>query len=143
MLVDECRVPEEDKVPFLCMLALVARADGQISADEKQFIDAILLAWKFESNEIQQVYKILEDGADLVSVAASFKNPKSPYLLLQDLIALAYVDGEYSDRERIGVREISNAFSISEERVCAIESWVAQGVEWRKNGLVLTQPEGA
>jgi uncharacterized tellurite resistance protein B-like protein len=135
-------VPDEDRLPFTKFMAYMARVDGDISLEEKQAIDSLIYAMGLDENGVKEVYEVMENGASVQGLSKEFKSPRSPLLLLQELITIAFIDLSYDDVEKKAIREIASEFGISEERIIALEDWVVDGIEWRKNGLILLKPEG-
>lgn len=142
MDIQEYNVPIEDRSVFAKFMAYIAQVDGEVTLDEKQAIDNLLIVWGLDESAIVQVYDVLENGSSLKDLSSEFKNKKSCYLLLQELVTLAHIDGTYDESEKKAVREIAFHCSISESRLEEIEQWVRDGIAWREQGLTLIIPEG-
>lgn len=140
--LNDFAVPEEDRLTFAKFMAFIAQVDEHVSIEEKHAIDDLFMAWGFDEAQITAVYGIMENGADIDVLAHDFKSPKTPYLLIQELVTLAGIDGHYDDDERKAIRMIASSCGVSEERVESLEQWVNDGLEWRKRGLELVRPEG-
>ena len=134
-------VPKEDALPFVKCMAAVARADGQVVDEERQAIESAMMAWGIEGEDAASVQDVLAEGGDVSVFVQQFTLARTAYLLVQELITLAKIDGEYDDTERSAVREIATACCISDDRVCALEQWVDEGMAWRQRGLQLLEPE--
>lgn len=135
-------IPKEDHLPFAKVMAFIAQIDGEVTIEEKQAIDSVVLAWSLDKPAAEEVYKVLENGASLKSLILEFNNLKSSYLLIQELITLTYIDGSYGVDEQKVIRVISVLCGISETRVNQIEEWVKDGIAWRERGITLITPEG-
>lgn len=140
--LDDFAVPQEDQFPFAKFLAFVAQVDAEVTLEEKHALDDLLMAWGFDEEQVLSVYGILEKGCDIDSLASEFSARKTPYLLIQELVTLAGLDGSYDDSEKNAIRLIADSCGVSRERVAAIEKWVEEGLSWRAKGVELVQPEG-
>lgn len=142
MNITDYAVPVEDRVPFVKFMAYIAQVDSAVTPEEKQVIDNVLMAWNLSEDIVREVYDVLENGADLEALCGQFKNRKSGYLLVQELITLAILDGCYDETERSAVIKIATCLGVSRSRMEELEQWVRDGVEWREKGLALIAPEG-
>ncbi len=135
-------VPEEDRAAFTIIMAYLAQIDGEISLEEKQVMDDMIYAWKLDEKAINEIYEILEKGSSLDLLLGKFKNPKTGYLLIQELITLAHIDGNYGEQEKRTIDKISSELRVSKKRIENLEQWVEDGIAWRNRGIDLIQPEG-
>ncbi len=142
MNIQDYSVPVEDRVPFAKFMAYIAQVDGKVTLDEKQAIDSFIFAWCLDEAAVKKIYHVMEHGATVKDLTSEFKNRKSCYLLIQELITLASFDGNYEKNEQRAIQEIASLCSISKPRVKQIEKWVSDGIAWRKKGVVLITPEG-
>lgn len=140
--LDEFSIPQEDQLPFAKFLAYVAQVDAKVTLEEKHALDDLLMAWGFNEQQVMSVYHVLENGGEIDSFASEFSSRKTPYLLIQELVTLAGLDGNYDERERDAIRLIAKSCGVSRARVGAIELWVEEGLAWRAKGAELVQPEG-
>ena len=134
-------VPQEDMVPFVKCMAAVARADGEVSDEERQAIESAMLAWSIEGEAAEAIQAILSDGGDIGDFVQHFSQPRTAYLLIQELVTLAALDGQYDEVERAAVLGIADKSGVSQGRVVEIEQWVNEGMAWRQRGLQLLDPE--
>lgn len=141
MNIQDFAVPPEDRPTFVKFLAYLARIDGAVTVNEKQAVDSLIFAWNLTEEEIVEIYEVLEHGASIQKLTSDLKSKKSGYLLVQELITLAALDGNYCEDERKAVRDIAARCGVSESRVMALENWVEEGIAWRKKGLTLITPE--
>lgn len=135
-------VPEEDRAAFAKIMAYLAQIDGEVSLEEKQVMDDMIYAWKLDKNSIYEIYEILEKGSSLDLLLGKFKNPKSRYLLIQELITLAHIDGNYNEQEKRTIDKISSKLRVSKKRMGSLEQWVKDGIAWRNRGVELIKSEG-
>ena len=135
-------VPEEDRAAFAKIMAYLAQIDQEVTLEEKQAIDDMIYAWRLDENSIFEIYEILEKGASIESLLGQLKNKKSKYLLIQELITLSNIDGNYGKNEKAAIDKIASELHVSNKRVKELEQWVSDGMKWRKRGIKLIQPEG-
>ncbi len=142
MNIQDFAVPLEDQLQFAKFLAYIIQVDGSVTAEEKQAINSLIFAWQLKDDAVKEINQILENGTSLDILSSPFKNRKTSYLLVQELITLASLDGSYAENEKIAVHAIAARFGVSATRVEEIEGWVKSGIEWREKGLSLVTPEG-
>jgi uncharacterized tellurite resistance protein B-like protein len=134
-------IPVEDRVAFLKIMAFIAAADSEISGEEHDTIMAVIDAWDLSDEEANSVYSVPEAVEDLGPLLRELQNARTPYLLIQELLTLAYLDGHYGAEEREAIRQIAAKLGVSRERVSDLDAWVQDGISWRERGVALTVPE--
>lgn len=138
--IDAYVVPEQDRAPFLKAMAHVAAADSDPTEQRGGILD-VAHRWGLAPDVIDDVERALSGEGSLEDDFGSFSDPRTPYILLQELVTLAYLDGRYLEPEKAAVRGIASRLGVSEQRVEDLEAWAQQGVEWRRRGAELLQPE--
>jgi len=135
-------VPDCDRTVFIKIMAYLAQVDNEVSLEEKQFIDDLIFAWKLDEESIKEIYEILEKGSSIDSLLGEINEKKTGYLLIQELITLAHIDGNYGKEEKTAIIRIAFQLNVSPSRVEKLEQWVLDGLEWRKRGIELIKVEG-
>ena len=100
-----------------------------------------MMAWNQSADEQQEVLAVVDHGCEVQTLAERIRNPRTPYLLVQELVTLAHLDDHYDSAEQAAVLAIASAVWVSSERLIAIEKWVEDGIAWRSRGLELTRAE--
>jgi uncharacterized tellurite resistance protein B-like protein len=72
---------------------------------------------------------------DLADILQPIDNTQSKRILLQELINLAYADGNYSQEERIGIQKAADILGIEPPVLTKIEKWVEKGRAWAQEGV--------
>lgn len=49
------------------------------------------------------------------------------------------VDNDYSESEQKEIMKLAKEFGVESERVHALEKWVQDGIEWKKQGDMLVE----
>ncbi len=126
------RVDEADREPFLKALAHIAVADDSVTIDEKEMVEQYAEAWELGDRARSVVKDILEAGSplDLDHLTSQFSESGTRFLLVQELMRLAYADGTYGDVERRKIAAIAQKVDMSEEQFREVEKWVGRGRAW-------------
>ncbi|WP_146109985.1 TerB family tellurite resistance protein [Salinibacter sp. 10B] len=126
------RVDEADREPFLKALAHIAVADDSVTIDEKEMVEQYAEAWELEDRARSVVKDILEAGSplDLDHLVSEFSESGTRFLLMQELMRLAYADGTYGDVERRQIAAIAQRMDMTEEQFREVEKWVGRGRAW-------------
>jgi len=120
---------QDELISFTQLLVYIAKADGNITNDEEIFLNDFSkqsgLNWK----------NIKERGIE--EILCDFKEFSSRISVIQELVKLSMIDGDYSEPERIGIFTIAKLLLIPEEKVMQIETWVKSGIDWVIEGQQL------
>jgi len=106
----------EDRKTILKLLVALAWADGRVTPEEMEIVDALLDAFEASTEAATEIREWAKTPKTLDDVDVAGLHRSSLILALQHGVLLTYIDGEQSDNERklIGdlVRKIG--FSSSE-----------------------------
>ncbi len=80
---------------------------------------------------------------DLEDILEPLQEEKSKRIILQELINLAYADGEYSPEERAGIQKIAETMGLDPAVSNGIEEWVEKGRAWVQEGTKLMLAQNA
>src|SRR5258708_21711158 len=95
-----------DPIHFLANIALVAHADGKLSASELGQLEAIRTELKFKKNEYTAAIRLVEQGNHKMTPVASFADQ---VLNLEMILRIAYSDDDLDQREAELVEEFCKA----------------------------------
>lgn len=126
------RVDETDRFPFLKALAHIAIADDSVTLDEKEMVEQYVKAWNLGGSARSDVQDILESGSTqtLDALVSEFSETGTRFLLLQELMRLAYADGTYGDVERRRIAAIAEKMNMTKDEFREVENWVERGQAW-------------
>ena len=126
------RVDETDRFPFLKALAHIAAADDSVDLDEKRMVEQYAKAWELGSDATAEVQDLLrtQSSLSLPELVSEFSESGTRFLLVQDLMRLAYADGTYGEAERKEIASIAQRMGMSEEQFREVEKWVGRGQAW-------------
>ena len=117
------------------LLAYLAAIDGDVSFEEVVFIGETSNQLGVDETAAKLLEAVAEKG--LEAVCTCFDRPDVKAIALAHLIGIAFADGTYQDSERDGIRAISQAMGVTEDKVKSLEGWVAQGLQWEAQGRLL------
>lgn len=120
---------KNEAVAFTQLLVFIAKADGKITTEEVDFLNDYSCKAGLDWKDLGE--KPLEE------ILPEFTTFSSKIDVIQELVKLAMIDGNYSEEERAGVKKIALLLSLPETKVIAVEDWVQRGLEWIAEGLAL------
>lgn len=118
-----------EKNALMSLLVSISKADGEVSAEEEQF----LVSYASENGvELDMTCnKSIED------LCSQIQSNQGKVVTVQELIKLAIIDGHYDPAERKGAAFISSQLGLSEDKFISIEEWVIDGQKWVERGYQL------
>lgn len=127
------RVAETDREPFLKALAHIAAVDDSVDLNEKQLLDQYAEAWALGGQSKAEVKEVLENTSSftLNHLVSEFSESGTRFLLIQELMRLAYADGTYGEAERKEIAGIAKRMDMSEDEFREVEKWMGRGQAWR------------
>ncbi|HEU4410382.1 MAG TPA: DUF533 domain-containing protein [Polyangiaceae bacterium] len=81
-------------------LVAIAWADGRVTSDETEVIDALLQAYNASSAEVDLVRDYASEPRGLEDIPLTELDAGDRRVLLQHAVLLTFVDGELHDKER-------------------------------------------
>jgi len=119
----------DERQALMSLLVSIAKADGKLNEMEKEFLKYYAKANSINLNLDEEIS--IDDACKLI------KTQKGKIIALQEIIKIAFADGQYDENEKKGVRIIAQNFGVSESKLQEIEEWVQDGEEWANRGLEL------
>lgn len=93
-------------------LVSVAWADGHVSAEETEVLDALLEAFQALPSEAHELRKFAQTPRSLADVPIGELGFAARRQLLQHAVLLSYVDGKQDDKEKALLDELATALEI-------------------------------
>ncbi|HEX2875804.1 MAG TPA: hypothetical protein VHP33_31350 [Polyangiaceae bacterium] len=93
-------------------LVSVAWADGHVSAEETEVLDALLEAFHAMPSEAYELRKFAQTPRSLADVPINELGFAARRQLLQHAVLLSYVDGKQDDKEKALLEELVKALEI-------------------------------
>lgn len=126
------RVEETDRFPFLKALAHIAAVDDSVDLDEKRMVEQYADAWELGADAKAEVQDLLrtQSSLSLRQLVSEFSESGTRFLLVQELMRLAYADGTYGEAERKEIASIAHRMGMSEDQFREVEKWVGRGQAW-------------
>lgn len=116
---------EEKKSLFQLILA-IARADGDISIKEIDYLSAYADEYNIDFSPNME--------SNLEQVCSQLRSFKSKVVAIQEIVKIALVDGHYDEAEKRGALMIANLLQLPTEKFQEIENWVIEGQKWVLKG---------
>jgi uncharacterized tellurite resistance protein B-like protein len=128
------RVAPADREPFVKALAHIAAADDSVDLDEKKMLERYTDAWDLRGQAKTQVQEVLGQTSSftLNHLVSEFSESGTRFLLVQELMRLAYADGTYGEAERKEIAGIAQRLGMSEAEFREVEKWMGRGQAWSR-----------
>ncbi len=120
-----------EKQAFLQLAHKFASADGNVSESEMQMISQYCHEMSVDINSFSPTFATLEECTK-VFIESTTRN-----IVLIEILALVYADGDYSESENELMQELKNLLIISEDSYKAFKDWVKQINNIYQEGLKL------
>lgn len=104
------------RLSFLALAAKVIQSDGKTLPEELELFEAL-------RKELELKTSVHKSKAEKVELNI-FDTYEVKRVVLIELIAVGYVDGKFSNEERLVINEIANSFSITKKELKKLENWV-------------------
>ena len=129
------RIPAPDREPFLKALAHIAAVDDSVDLDEKQMVEQYAEAWDLGGKAKAQVEDVLQNESSftLNHLVSEFSESGTRFLLVQELMRLAYADGTYGEAERKEIAGLAKRLNMSEDEFREVEKWMGRGQAWSRS----------
>lgn len=130
------RVAVPDREPFLKALAHIAAVDDSVDLDEKEMVEQYADAWELAGKAKSQVQNVLEQESSftLNHLVSEFTESGTRFLLIQELMRLAYADGTYGKAERKEIAGLAQRLGMTENEFREVEQWMGRGQAWTRSG---------
>lgn len=126
----------EDKVAYLKGMVLLAKADGRIEKSEVEYINAAVVGMRLDESEKKEIDVMWNDEGECL---IEFSDKANAAFFVQEALQLAYIDGNYDEKERIMIYSLGERIGLVKDEVKRIEAWVEEGVQWKKRGEILIE----
>jgi uncharacterized tellurite resistance protein B-like protein len=131
----------EERLNFIKGLVRIARSDNKISPEEEVFFINASQGLALEESQINKLKEAIVDTSILLPV--TFPKKEQSIFLLKEAIQLCFIDGRYSDLEKVEVTKLAKELNVSPIAVVELEEWVQEGIAWTQRGdNLLTQLSG-
>ena len=126
----------EDKVAYLKGMVLLAKADGRIEKSEVEYINAAVVGMGLDESEKKEIDVMWNDEGECL---IEFSDKANAAFFVQEALQLAYIDGNYDEKERIMIYSLGERIGLVKDEVKRIEAWAEEGVQWKKRGEILIE----
>ena len=131
MNYDEILLNDSSKKSFILGLIRLAKADGVISDEERQYFVGSAGYLSLSENDISIINNAIISDDDIVF---DFESPLEKVFFFREGIQLCAVDTKYDDAERAEIRKMAAELSVPLKIIESIEAWVEEGMSWRSRG---------
>lgn len=91
---------DDEKIIFFKVLTRLARADGKLDDNERDFIREIALVYSVPANRFEEIINVNSDD-EIVAEVKKIKKRKLALELIKEMCLLAYTDSDLSDNETL------------------------------------------
>jgi uncharacterized tellurite resistance protein B-like protein len=126
------RVAVTDREPFLKALVHIAAVDDSVDLNEKEMVEQYVEAWELGGQARSEIQEVLQNESSftLNHLVSQFSESGTRFLLVQELMRLAYADGTYGEAERKEIASLAQRMGMSEDEFREVEKWMGRGQAW-------------
>ena len=126
-----------EKIIFLKIFCCLVRADGNIDADEINFLKGIAARYGVDNNTVVNIIK--DTNIDYVGEARNITNRQHALQLVKEMCVLANIDNDLADAELDIVIDSARAMGIEDEKIVLINRWVLDSLILTKTGQIIME----
>ena len=132
--------PEAERRDYLTVVASMAFADGEVTADERARLEEMCSDFKLSEGSREQVFDSAEhpNAAELGLILARMKTSELRFALLVDLIDVAIADGTIATGEDAELQSLAEELDITYGQLVMTRRYV---VEQRESETDQASPE--
>lgn len=117
----------EEKIPYIKTLMYIALADDTIDESEMQYFEQIAHIYGLDNDELNAIKdSIVQRNEKIEDIVAGITERETKLTLLYELLALCYVDDNYSIVEKQGMKRICQLMGIETTKLEELESVMAE-----------------
>ena len=120
---------DDEKIIFLKVLTRLARADGKLDDNERDFIREIAVVYNVPANRFEEIINVNSDD-EIVAEVKKIKNRKLALELIKEMCLLANADSDLSDNETLLI-------GVELEKIQQISQWVIDRIIWLEEGKII------
>jgi len=122
---------EEARGNFIKGCICLAKVDGVISPEERQYFMAAACSMGVSDEQMEEIRHCMDSHED---IHVQFNTFVEKVLFFREAIQLCAVDGEYTEPEKTMIKTMANTLSVPDSIIREIEDWVEEGMIWKKHG---------
>lgn len=126
-----------EKVVFLKIFCCLVRADGNIDADEINFLKSIAARYGVDNNMVVGIIK--DTNIDYVAEARNITDRQHALQLVKEMCVLANIDNDLADAELDIVIDSARAMGVEDEKIVLINRWVLDSLILTKTGQIIME----
>lgn len=119
----------EEKVPYLKTIFYVAMADDRVDASEMSYFDQLAGIYGLSEQELAEIKDSVSSRTESIEkITSGLTERETKLTLLYELLALCYVDNNYSLVEKQGMKQICTLLSIEQEKLTELEGLMQENL---------------
>lgn len=126
-----------EKIVFLKIFCCLVRADGNIDADEINFLKSIAARYGVDNSTVVNIIK--DTNIDYVAEARNITSRQHALQLVKEMCVLANIDNDLADAELDIVIDSARAMGIEDEKIVLINRWVLDSLILTKTGQIIME----
>ncbi|WP_294852337.1 TerB family tellurite resistance protein [uncultured Oscillibacter sp.] len=131
------------KIAYVKALMYIAAADENVDETERQQFTQLGDLYGLTDSEISQVAdSVIKKEESLESILGNITDRSTQLLLMYDLMAICYVDNNYSLAEKNNMRTITRIMGIEEAKLIEMESVMEESVTLHKKINSILEKQG-
>ena len=127
---------DDEKIEYLCVVASIAIADGDVSNEEISKLREICKQVKLSASGMGKVLSFAENPSsdEVHDILTKLSDSQLKFTLITDMIFLAFADTKFSEHEKVEIKRVAKELRISQEQVDSIEAYVKAVLKAQQSG---------
>lgn len=121
----------EDRVNYLRGLIRIAKCNGVVEPEEREFFSLAAKGLELESDTVEKIEQLWSSEE---AIPVSFSTRYHAVFFVQEALQLCIIDGSFDEEEKHEMELICDELRIQRQDFHKILSWIMEGMAWKKRG---------
>ncbi len=130
------KLNEEQRVAFMKAFVRLANSDGNLDADEIDFIKNIAVTYGVPKERTKDILSA-SSNEDVVKAVKIIDNRRAALELIKEMCILAHADDVLSDKETLFIGQVGMAMGVDLEKIEQISNWVIDRIIWLEEAKII------
>lgn len=131
----------EEKKSYVEALTYIATLEDGICEDEKAYFVDIATKYGLSQEDTESSWIEISNASDIEQILKPINRREVKLLLIYELIAMCYADGNYSAVEKEGMSKIASLLDVNSEKLRSIECCLEESIRLHNETLKVLEME--
>jgi uncharacterized tellurite resistance protein B-like protein len=128
---------EAHRTSYLCTMATLAMADGEVDQEESDLLKQMCTASELSAASVEKVVKAMNspEEVDLATEMQNLKDTELRFYLATDMLMLVNADGEITEDEQKQIAILQARLNLSEDQFATLGKYVDAVQTYKQEGV--------